>query len=131
MYFNVSSINFKENKRNLEIPRISFSCCLYCLYDCRTIELSDYRAVVLALGSQLEELLLKNFYCIKSMNLRTVLENSKHAHFICHLINSYFFLHQKYVNIHYLVGNCMLSPNLCSPLESRKRISHLICLFLP
>ena len=44
----VSSVNLKENKRNLEIPRISYSCCLL---DCRTIELSDYRAVGQAIGS--------------------------------------------------------------------------------
>ena len=48
MYFNVSSVNLKENKRNIEIPRISNSCCLE---DCWTIELSDYRAVRLTIGS--------------------------------------------------------------------------------
>ena len=47
----VSSVNLKENKRNLEIPRISYSCCLL---DCRTIELSDYRAVGQAIESCLE-----------------------------------------------------------------------------
>ena len=38
MYFNVSSVNVKENQRNLGIPRMSYS---RCLKDCRTIELSD------------------------------------------------------------------------------------------
>ena len=50
MCFHVSSINLKENKRTLEIPRTLNSCCLR---DCRTIELSDYRAIGLAIGSPL------------------------------------------------------------------------------
>ena len=49
MHFNVSSAKLKENKKNLETSRISYSCCLL---DSRTIELSDYRAVGLAIGSR-------------------------------------------------------------------------------
>lgn len=36
MNFNVSAINLKEHKRNIDIPSISYACCLY---DCRTLEL--------------------------------------------------------------------------------------------
>ena len=47
MYFNVSSANFKENKKVLEIPGTLY-------LDCRTIELSDSRATVrLAIGSRI------------------------------------------------------------------------------
>ena len=47
MYFNVSSANFKENKRVLQIPGTLY-------LDCRTIELSDSRATVgLAIGSRI------------------------------------------------------------------------------
>ena len=45
MYFNVSSVNSKENYFFLEIPRILYLCCVW---DCRAIELSDYRAVGLS-----------------------------------------------------------------------------------
>ena len=50
------SANMKENKRNLEIPRTSyFIYTQFCLYKCRTIELSDYRAVGLAIGSPFQD----------------------------------------------------------------------------
>ena len=48
LYFNVYSINLKENKRNVEIQHTSYLCCLY---DCQTIKLSDYRPVRQAIGS--------------------------------------------------------------------------------
>ena len=51
MYFDVSSVNLKDNKRNLEISRTSYA---YCILDCWTMELSDYRAVGLAIGSPFE-----------------------------------------------------------------------------
>lgn len=41
LFLNVSCMNLKKIRRNLEIPRTSYSCCLK---DCQTIELSDYRA---------------------------------------------------------------------------------------
>ena len=43
--------NLKDNKRNLEISHTSYA---YCILDCRTMELSDYRAVGLAIGSPFE-----------------------------------------------------------------------------
>ena len=49
MYFNVSSANLKENKRNLKIQCTS----IYVGYKtyCRIIELSDSRAAGLGIGS--------------------------------------------------------------------------------
>ena len=41
MYFSVSIVNLEENIRNLEIPCISYTCCLQ---DCRNIDLLDYQS---------------------------------------------------------------------------------------
>ena len=46
VYFNVSTINLEENKRNLEISCISYVCAYKTvgLSSCRTIDLSDYQS---------------------------------------------------------------------------------------
>ena len=44
VYFNISSINLKENKKEIFKLEIQPTLYLCCLWDRRTIELSDYRA---------------------------------------------------------------------------------------